>query len=143
MSEVHKPTDPVRVVANVTRYLSDGHYTMARASVGVQSEETPATIARNLREATVRDLRRSRLDEPDTFYEGIGSLTEKETIFALGEAQAGRGVQVLHFNNDEMVPGSRFKWMSKEGEQAVYLDIRIINRAEQERSNRFLASLAA
>ncbi len=144
MTHLPKPKDPVRLVADLVRHLANGEsYTIARASVAVHDGETSTSVARKLREATVRDLRRSNRDEHDSFFEGVGALVENEASFAIGETIAGRSIELIHIVDGHPIPGTRFKWMRSGEERIVFVAIRVITREEQAKTKAFLEDLAA
>lgn len=145
MTDQSSATDPVRAIAQVTRIRgASDHYTIARASVGINPDEPAALQARRLREATLRDLRRTNLHHEETFYDGLATMVENETTYALNEARAGRETSSIHTIVDGVgIPGTRFKWMSEDGEGLAIVSIQLITRGEQERANSLLGSIIA
>jgi len=139
-----KPSDPVQLVASLVRHIPGGErYTIARASIAIQDGETASNAAKKLREATVRDLRRSNREEEAAFFDGAGSMVESEAIFAIGESRAGRGMRVVHNIDGDPVPGARFKSMRNGEERLVFVDIVVITREEQAKTRTFIENLAA
>lgn len=140
-----KAKEPVRAVANITRIMgpNDAH-TIARASVSIHPDEPTGQQARRLREATLRDLRRTTVAHSEGFYEGLASLVENEASFAISEAQAGRvSNNVATIVDGIGMPGTRFKWMTDDGEGLAVVSIQLVTRGEEEASDGLLSSIIA